>query len=1051
MSRVRLGVLWIEVSLLILLIPIRLPAAAPVLSIQPGQGSNWVRVLGTAEAGQVYTVRGSTNLSNWKEVALLLGRPGNTSNTTSFSFLDPASAELTQRFYRLNTQAVTDTNDWKNQVYSFNEPFADTNVIPGNPRSIKFAVDLQEPYRVYYQDSSKFPFHYDFVAERLGRFAGMNHSELDSISLHTNNQQLLFGAVLLPPDAPGAQQDLGIQFVGLDIYPAAKVCDWFRLVRSTIVDVAPGKQVFYIPSLEQAAAAENAREYFASNGISVGSASMWVQGEAQIYATGWALGRLKFFRALDIRTAFNEGRLLPQDILVTDGVPAEVPLVAGLITLVPTTPNSHVAILAQSYGIPFVYLAEAGERARVQSLAGHEVVMRVRPAGYPNQVKIMDVEGALDPEFRAELLALKAPPKITITPTASYKAISSSVDALTPADIRFFGGKAANFGVLRRVLAGNSPQAIAFSFDLWNAFLDQLLAGGQTLRAFIGEKLSGYTYPPDISTLRTNLALIRDVIRKTAQFTPTQRQAIVGALAGFSPNRKIRFRSSTNVEDTDTYIGAGLYDSYSGCLADDLDDDSNGPSACDPEEPDERGVFRALQRVYASFYNDDAFIERLRLKLDETKIGMAVLVHYSFPDSIEMANGVATLNVLPTGNWKAVLNTQVGAESVTNPDGTSLPEIVEIEHYSFGDYPKLVQPSTRATPTKPYVLEWETDYRQLMNMLVAVANAYAAQFTNKNVFQLDFEYKKVQPGLLEIKQVREIPPPPKTNLPAPYLINESANFIVWQGEGGSVFEKHHLKSRLRAETLNARLDGTNRTYLSNVAFEFLDGTNVISTAGAITNWPEFSHSTDRSGTVDSWSYGSGSSRRVFSLRLDGLGLGGVPSSDAIRFLSDYSATLSATLAAPIVSVGSDGVVFWNTNLSASLVLTRSTATNEIMGVSVARAGKTAGGTFRTLTPPNGGVFIWTYPALEWIDGYLSGFTSEPVPLRNYYSLTFNPAHHNWNDEFIVDPSLDPGVSAAQRAELFSANIRLIYGFANYFGPAGRLFAVGFDNSVREVK
>ena len=185
-----------------------------------------------------------------------------------------------------------------------------------------------------------------------------------------------------------------------------------------------------------------------------------------------------------------------------------------------------------------------------------------------------------------------------------------------------------------------------------------------------------------------------------------------------------------------------------------------------------------------------------------------------------------------------VLNTQVGAEWVTNPDGTSLPEIVEIDLYSFGIYPRLVQNSTRLPSSQ--VLVWEAEYKQLAEMLLAVANAYRAQFTNKISFQLDFEYKKVQPGVLEIKQVREIPSPPVTVLPAPYLINEPANYVVHQGECGQRFASHYLKSRLRLETLNTRLDRTNSSFLSNVRFEFLDSTNIVTTTGLITNWPGFS-------------------------------------------------------------------------------------------------------------------------------------------------------------------------------------------------------------------
>ena len=97
------------------------------------------------------------------------------------------------------------------------------------------------------------------------------------------------------------------------------------------------------------------------------------------------------------------------------------------------------------------------------------------------------------------------------------------------------------------------------------------------------------------------------------------------------------------MEDSEDFIGAGLYDSYSGCLADDLNDDNNDSCACDPNEDGERSVFRAIRGVFASFYNENAFLERLRHGVEEAEAGMAVLVHHSFPDEIELANGVATL------------------------------------------------------------------------------------------------------------------------------------------------------------------------------------------------------------------------------------------------------------------------------------------------------------------------------------------------------------------------------------------------------------------------
>jgi len=50
--------------------------------------------------------------------------------------------------------------------------------------------------------------------------------------------------------------------------------------------------------------------------------------------------------------------------------------VSGIVSLTPATANSHVAILARSYGIPFIYLVDETERARVMQFTNREVVVQ---------------------------------------------------------------------------------------------------------------------------------------------------------------------------------------------------------------------------------------------------------------------------------------------------------------------------------------------------------------------------------------------------------------------------------------------------------------------------------------------------------------------------------------------------------------------------------------------------------------------------------------------------------------------------------------------------
>lgn len=124
----------------------------------------------------------------------------------------------------------------------------------------------------------------------------------------------------------------------------------------------------------------------------------------------------------------------------------------------------------------------------------------------------------------------------------------------------------------------------------------------------------------------------------------------------------LRFRSSTNAEDLEQFSGAGLYDSKTGCIADDLDSDSNGPSRCltathraalearladyraqlsaHPERTyltaliadleqdltEEKTVSDALRKVWRSLWNLRAFDEREFYGIDHRQVFMGVAV-----------------------------------------------------------------------------------------------------------------------------------------------------------------------------------------------------------------------------------------------------------------------------------------------------------------------------------------------------------------------------------------------------------------------------------------
>ena len=1007
-------------------------------------GEPWMRLSSSGAPNTAHHLDASTNLLDWEEIALTHD------GFADYPDLDASGGDA--RFYRVRERALTAADDWRHQARLIEDPFRspEPGFLETSPRWIKFLILLDEPHRVIFQDSSRYAFHYDFAVARVPVFEGLTREEFDARTLHLEGQQAVVGAVIFAPSPELVE--MGIQFAGQDGFPRERIAAWFETVRA-VVNTPADAEVFYLPSFEQREIAADNRQWFAEQGIPIRSGDEWVLGD-ECYASGWAVGRMVFVAANEIEAAYTEGRLGPEDILLTDAVPAETPPLAGIITLSPATPNSHVAILAGSFEIPFAYFAAATKRELLQQWTGEVVVLRATQAFNGCNANVAPLEPPLEEPFRSELLALKQPPALEVPAREVAGVLHLNPGALGPADIRHVGGKAANFGVLLRAIPDHAPApALAFTFDLWDAYLDQVLPGGLTLREAIAERLAGFTWPPDMRTLRTALAGVRTLVEREADFDPALRAAILAALqgAGFTTDRKIRFRSSTNVEDTERFTGAGLYDSYSGCLGDELDNDVSGPSWCDPTEQNERGVFRALRKVYASFYNDNAFLERLRHRVDEAVVGMGVLVHYSTPDETEWANGVATFtsNREGTRYVNGRLVTQKGAVSVTNPDTAARPE--EIDFRRFGTGPTYLTVGARSSlvPLGGTVLAWEAEYQQLYRLLDAAARGYEAIFPAKQQLALDFEYKEVAPGDLLVKQIREVPvttpfvPVPAWFLGTPVLLE------VFQGERGDLISNHRLKSfwRLRGRHTRMAADQLGTSLFEAVDAEFRSGGLPVHFTGALTDLADYRFRRTGDGIEDQWTTGSGDDHRRFTLQTP-TPLTRNAQDTPILLLDDLELILLVDYPTDQPTLGFDPV--FTTTRQDVTVLAPATTPGPLslrQSREFAEKGVRVTTTYYWPPAPTGIVAGYTAPLEGWVDTVITGLASEPIVLHDEFAQTYRPGHHNFYEEFVFEPRLDPNVPAALLEELAAQNIRaLIIGAGHFNQP--RFVVWGLDEKFR---
>lgn len=1150
-----------------------------------------------------------------------------------------------------------DSLSWRDTIVFGDDSLSSNSLSGEGLKWIKFTV-LLDPCSpdhlgpVYFQNSQTYLFHYDFAVAHLEPFFGMNLQQFNAVTLSQANQQAVLGSVIWPPLTGYPPEPLfpeyGIQFVRQEPYAREMLRDVFNHVKATI-QASPDVTAFYFPTYEQQDQAKADQEWLATQEIPIGSVSRWARGNT-CYSQGWAYGRLKYVDAGSIDTAYGQGLLEPNDILLTNAIPAEIPQVAGIMSLAPTTPNSHVAILAQTWNIPFVHLALADDARRAEGLVDHKIALSVTYDVFGAcQIRMIDAGDSADPNIEEYLETLKQPRPLAIDKITPYGAYTLSTEGLTPDDIRYVGGKAANFGMLREVLPDNSPKAIALTFDLWTAFLDQplsptprlelapghyivLWADGRPEKGlthldfrlsrsgeFVGlydadgitldtvkfgaqsedvsygrftdgnaewQQLSSPSpgasnspgqapvssglvinelmadnettiedpdesraYPDWIelyngsdetvelnglfltddpndptkwqipsaisgSTLRQEIALrlaeasndagknspvlsrilagIRRLFEtsEVTAFDPAIEisllQALTDANTEFDPYHKLRFRSSTNMEDSDNFTGAGLYDSYSGCLADSFDTDSTGPCRCDPNQTNERSIFRAIRRVFASFYNDNAYLERQRYNVNENDVGMAVLVHHSFPDEIELANGVATVNREgPAQNSYITFVTQQGAVSVTNPPDNSVPEEVSVRVYPSGSVgPPRLDRISNLVRLGETVMAWSDDYDALTDMVIQVSNHFS-NTTGKIRYILDLEYKLVALGSvvlpdggLVVKQLREVPRPNETPTITPVLLNEPTVYEIFTGEFEfqekiDPFAYHRLKSQWHFATNDMLLTPAdlNDSLFDAFILARFDTDSLQKVSEEITTLTGFTHSFDTDKVIEQWALCNTNNQCQYQLDIT------VPTEkisqaeSPVKTLTDfglhplnleqrcfrldvqyqdpvkswYQHLWSSDPPSGLTETTTDTVYLWPRQLSSD---------EDIHQVRLIRFEDMSIETSFYYPPAPDGFADWnlhTAPIKRFEQTTLTGFISHPIILNGYYSQTCKPEHHNLIEHFLFEPQLETDIIESIRQELIDQNIKLIHVIVNYLDDSREIIIYGFDDQTEALR
>lgn len=195
---------------------------------------------------------------------------------------------------------------------------------------------------------------------------------------------------------------------------------------------------------------------------------------------------------------------------------------------------------------------------------------------------------------------------------------------------------------------------------------------------------------------------------------------------------KLRFRSSSNAEDTQGFSGAGLYESHAAEYIYEGVATSFGQRER-IEQVNRQRVGRAMKEVWASVWKDEAYWARERAGLVQGSVRMGILVHPSYRQ--EESTGV----VFYYGEEDIEIAVNDGNENVQNPRIAGLtPE----QHRITGEGSEVAISSAFAL-SRERILS-KNDRKQLRGLLEIVVPKFRALYADQGVEGADLEFKVME-------------------------------------------------------------------------------------------------------------------------------------------------------------------------------------------------------------------------------------------------------------------------------------------------------------------
>ncbi|MDQ2745820.1 MAG: hypothetical protein M3T96_00985 [Acidobacteriota bacterium] len=451
------------------------------------------------------------------------------------------------------------------RIYNANTPY----VLP----HAMVIIDRRFKNKIYYVNSQKYRFHKDFL---LANYLVARGEDVFTPIYINQNRRFIVGTVAF-------QKPIGKYTFELwegDLASPELIKTAYDTINNTFF--AP---VAYKPnSIRQ-------DEASAKLGINRVSADE-IQKNQEYLAlnTGKAVGRVHIIEKLDDTVEIGSN-----EILILKELPINLPQVRGIIIAKPSTPLSHVNILARGWGIPNVYIKDADKLFKELDTYVIEFDANLTDYKYKradlSQVEKSVAEGGFgDPEEAV------APSDLKVVKLAS-------ISEMRKQDSIAYGGKSANLG---EMIAAKKPDIVVpegftvpfYWYDKFmreNGFDDKM-----------DDLMNDNDFVHNPRIRRQKLDEFRQAIID-AKFDEQLKTEIINRWRTELGGQGVFVRSSSNAEDLPNFSGAGLYSSVANVKTDEK-------------------VIEAVKKVWASLWNFEAYEARVRNYVNQREVYMSALI-----------------------------------------------------------------------------------------------------------------------------------------------------------------------------------------------------------------------------------------------------------------------------------------------------------------------------------------------------------------------------------------------------------------------------------------